>query len=67
LKVDLVMWAKDGSKTLSIVFKRIEEVIPSENVNQKIFVDDHSVDNSVKIATTNSSAWATTTFHTPTC
>jgi glycosyltransferase involved in cell wall biosynthesis len=49
-KVDLVMWAKDGSKTLPLVLKRIDEVIPEEVVNNRIFVDDHSVDDTREIA-----------------
>jgi glycosyltransferase involved in cell wall biosynthesis len=40
----------NGEKYLPITLKRIEEVIPSENVNRKILVDDHSIDNTVKIA-----------------
>jgi len=44
------MWAKDGSKTLPFVLKRINEVIPEEVVNNRIFVDDHSVDNTREIA-----------------
>lgn len=48
--VDLVMWAKDGSKSLPQVFRRIEEVVPSDYVNKRILVDDHSVDSTVKIA-----------------
>lgn len=48
--VDLVMWAKDGASMLPTVLKRIEEVIPSEVVGKKIFVDDHSKDGSVFIA-----------------
>lgn len=50
MKVDLVMWTMNGEKYLHRVLKRIEEVIPSENINQKILVDDHSADNTVKIA-----------------
>jgi GT2 family glycosyltransferase len=49
-KVDLVMWAKDGSKTLPLVLKRINEVIPEEVVNNRIFVDDHSLDETPLIA-----------------
>lgn len=49
-KVDLVMWAKDGEKYLPKVLKRIDEVIPSESISRKIFVDDHSADQTVKIA-----------------
>jgi GT2 family glycosyltransferase len=49
-KVDLVMWAKDGASMLPTVLKRVEEVIPSEAVDKKIFVDDHSTDESASIA-----------------
>jgi glycosyltransferase involved in cell wall biosynthesis len=49
-KVDLVMWAKDGSKTLTFVLKRINEVISEEVVNNRIFIDDYSVDNTREIA-----------------
>lgn len=49
-KVDLVMWTKNGARFLPRVLKRIEEVIPNEDINQKILVDDHSIDNTTKIA-----------------
>ena len=49
-KADLVMWAKNGERFLPRVLKRIEELIPHEEINQKILVDDHSTDNTVKIA-----------------
>jgi glycosyltransferase involved in cell wall biosynthesis len=44
-----VMWAKNGSKFLPQVLKRIE-VVSSSQVKQKILVDDHSSDSTVKIA-----------------
>ena len=50
MDIDLCMWAKNGSAFLPSVLKRIEEVIPKESVNEKIFVDDSSVDNTVNIA-----------------
>lgn len=50
MKVDLVMWAKNGSETLPQVLKRIDDIIPLKSVNNRIFVDDHSTDNSVEIA-----------------
>jgi len=50
LKVDLVMWAKNGARTLPQVLKRINEVIPGENVANRIVVDDASNDNTVQIA-----------------
>lgn len=49
-KVDLVMWTKNGAETLPLVFKRINEVIPHEFVNNRIIVDDHSVDRTREIA-----------------
>lgn len=50
MKADLCMWSKNGASMLPLVLKRTEEVIPEEFVSKKIFVDDHSVDESVKIA-----------------
>jgi glycosyltransferase involved in cell wall biosynthesis len=44
------MWAKNGERFLPLVLSRISQVIPDENVNQKIFVDDHSTDRSREIA-----------------
>ncbi len=49
-KVDLVMWTKNGAKTLPLVLRRIDEVIPRENVGHKILIDDRSTDSSVEIA-----------------
>ena len=49
-KVDLVMWTKNGAKTLPAVLKRINEVIPSERVNKRVIVDDQSTDNTSEIA-----------------
>lgn len=50
MKVDLCMWAKNGARFLPVVLRRIDKVIPNENVNQKIFVDDSSIDDSIQIA-----------------
>jgi glycosyltransferase involved in cell wall biosynthesis len=50
LKVDLAMWAKNGERYLPRTLKRIEKVVPRECINQKIFVDDSSVDGTVEIA-----------------
>ena len=52
-KVDLVMWTKNGAKTLNPVLKRINEVIPAEFVNKRIIVDDQSVDATREIAKAN--------------
>jgi glycosyltransferase involved in cell wall biosynthesis len=43
-KVDLVMWTKNGAKTLPHVLKRINQVSPPENVGNRIIVDDKSTD-----------------------
>jgi len=52
-KVDLVMWTKNGGKTLPSVLKRINLVIPLENVRNRLIVDDNSTDDTVKIAEAN--------------
>jgi glycosyltransferase involved in cell wall biosynthesis len=44
------MWTKNGERFLPEVLKRIDDVIPLENVNKKILVDDHSVDKTTEIA-----------------
>ncbi len=49
-KVDLVMWTKNGAETLAPVLKRIREVIPTDNVNKKLIIDDESNDNTREIA-----------------
>jgi len=53
VKVDLVMWTKNGERTLNPVLNRINQIIPTEFVNQRLIVDDKSVDNTVKIAKSN--------------
>ncbi len=49
-RVDLVMWTKNGARTLPAVLKRINEVVPQEFVNKKIVVDDASSDGTHNIA-----------------
>jgi GT2 family glycosyltransferase len=49
-KVDLVMWAKNGAKTLGPVLKRVSLVIPEEFVNHKVLIDDRSTDDTIQIA-----------------
>jgi glycosyltransferase involved in cell wall biosynthesis len=49
LKIDLVMWTKDGEKTLVPCLKSIERAIGPDQVNQKIAVDAHSKDNTKTI------------------
>jgi glycosyltransferase involved in cell wall biosynthesis len=50
MKVDLVMWTKNGEVCLPKVLQRIEEVVPKGNVCCKIIIDDHSEDGTVEIA-----------------
>ncbi len=50
MKFDIVMWAFNGGRFLPSVLRRVESAIPEEYVHRKILVDDHSVDNTVKIA-----------------
>jgi glycosyltransferase involved in cell wall biosynthesis len=50
MKADVVMWAKNGAKYLPLVLKRIEKVIPQNVINQKIMVDDSSIDETPEIA-----------------
>ena len=49
-KIDLIMWTYNSAKLLPTVLKRINEVIPEEAVNKKIVSDDHSTDQTAKIA-----------------
>ena len=44
------MWVKNGEFSLPAVLRRIDEVIPRENVASKIMVDDQSTDQTIKIA-----------------
>ncbi len=55
-KIDLVMWTKNGAKTLPAVLKRINQLIPAENVNKRLIVDDKSTDNTCELA--KSFGWA---------
>ena len=50
MKVDMVMWTKNGAETLPLVLKRIGEVIPDKSVNKRVIVDDHSSDSTREIA-----------------
>jgi glycosyltransferase involved in cell wall biosynthesis len=49
-KVDIVMWTKNGELFLPRVFQRIDEVIPSESISEKIIIDDNSTDKTLRIA-----------------
>jgi len=44
------MWTRNSESTLEPVLRRIEQVIPNENVNQKILVDYRSEDETTGIA-----------------
>ncbi len=48
--IDLCMWTKNGERTLKRALRRIDDVVPSEEVSEKILVDDHSIDRTVEIA-----------------
>ncbi len=48
--MDVAMWAKNGAAFLPLTLKRINEVLPDKVVHEKIFIDDHSVDDSASIA-----------------
>ena len=50
IKVDLVMWTKNGEKTLGVVLDGINRVIPKEVVNERFIVDDYSTDATRDIA-----------------
>ena len=49
-KVDLVMWIKNGAKTLPFVLRQIQCVIPKDSIKKKIIIDDDSFDDSRLIA-----------------
>jgi len=49
-RVDIVMWAKNGSRTLPAVLKRVNEVLPLGCIQNYILADDHSTDNTREIA-----------------
>jgi glycosyltransferase involved in cell wall biosynthesis len=50
MKCDVVMWSKNGGRTLPKVLPQIDRAVPAEVMHRKILVDDHSMDNTVKIA-----------------
>jgi glycosyltransferase involved in cell wall biosynthesis len=53
MKLDIVLWTKNGERTLDFVLNRINKLIPKENVNNRILVNDHSVDSTPLIAQKN--------------
>jgi glycosyltransferase involved in cell wall biosynthesis len=50
IKIDMCMWAKNGERFLPYVLRMIDKVIPEESICQRIFVDDHSTDDTRDIA-----------------
>ncbi len=53
MKVDLVLWTKDGERTLPFVLDRLNKLIPKEHVNNRILINDHSADSTPLIAQKN--------------
>jgi glycosyltransferase involved in cell wall biosynthesis len=49
-KVDLVMWTKNGAKTLPFVLEQIDRVVPNKSVNKRLIIDDNSIDDTREIA-----------------
>jgi glycosyltransferase involved in cell wall biosynthesis len=47
------MWTFNGAATLPAVLKRISQVIPVDYVNKRVISDDHSTDDTRKIAEAN--------------
>jgi len=47
------MWTKNGAKTLPVVLRRINQVIPTAIVNKRLIVDDQSTDTTRAIAESN--------------
>lgn len=50
MKLDLVMWCKNGVSCLNQVLTRINQVIPRGFVHKRILVDDYSTDTTTQIA-----------------
>jgi glycosyltransferase involved in cell wall biosynthesis len=50
MKVDLVMWTKNGERTLPCVLDRINQVIPNDMINRRFIIDDRSIDRTCEIA-----------------
>lgn len=49
-KVDLVMWTKNGARTLPSVLRQLNITIPDEFVSNHIIIDDHSTDTTREVA-----------------
>lgn len=50
MKVDLVMWTKNGGEHLHQVLTQIDKVIPEADIGTKILIDDNSSDATREIA-----------------
>ncbi len=50
MRIDIAMWAKNGALFLPKTLKQIDRVFPSEHLGKKIFIDDHSTDETASIA-----------------
>jgi glycosyltransferase involved in cell wall biosynthesis len=47
--IDLVMWTKNGARTLPLVLRRINSVIPRKAAGERFIVDDGSTDKTRRI------------------
>jgi len=50
MKIDVVMWTKNARCTFDRVLDRIDRVLPTELINNKILVDDRSVNDTCEVA-----------------
>ncbi len=48
-KLDVCLWAKNSAKLLPQTLRRFDEIVPSEVINEKIMIDDHSEDDTVAV------------------
>ncbi len=48
-KLDVCIWTKNSARLLPQTLRRLEEVVPSQVINNKIMVDDHSEDDTIAI------------------
>ena len=53
MKIDLVMWTKNGEKTLSQVLSAINRNIPQSGTRKRFIVDDDSNDRTTEIASSH--------------
>ena len=53
MKLDLVMWTKNGDNVLRYTLQRINQVVPKEVVNNRFLVNDHSDDGTPAVALQN--------------